>query len=459
MTIGKEWKLILFFTLPIMAGNLLQQLYNIVDGIIVGNFVGEDSFAAVATNMPLVLLYLAMAFGLSVGVSIVVSQYFGAGKNKELPVVIDTALILLGVCGLLLTALGVILSPLILEHILNVPEYILLEAVLYMRIYSLGLFFQFQYNCIAAILRGLGDSKATLYFLLVAAILSALLTFLFVIVFRWGVAGAAISTVLAQGACAAVSYIYLRKRYPAVRNGKHWDKKLAITMTKLGLPIAVQMSIISVGNGAMQRLVNSFGVTTPELIPAYGAATRLDAFVFVPMSGFQAGLASFAGQNIGAGKLDRVRRGFRSSLLMSVSFTLIISIIFNLFAENIVGAFGLSDESLIIGARIVRYFSLVFWLLCCNMMFGGVLQGAGDTVVISIATLTSLTVRVVTGYTAAHLGWMDYSAAWIPIPIGWVFWAIIIYSRYFSGKWKTKAVAGKFSHSKDNVRALSSPDR
>jgi len=169
------------------------------------------------------------------------------------------------------------------------------------------------------------------------------------------------------------------------------------------------------------------------------------------MSGFQAGLASFAGQNIGAGKVDRVRRGFRSSLLMSVTCTIIISIIFNLFAENIVGAFGLSDDSLIIGARIVRYFSMVFWLLCSNMMFSGVLQGAGDTVVISVATLTSLTVRVVIGYTAAHFGWMDYSAAWIPIPIGWVFWSIIIYSRYFSGKWKTKAIAGKLSHTEDSA--------
>ena len=230
MTAGKEWKLILFFTLPIMAGNLLQQLYNVVDGIIVGNFVGEVSFAAVATTMPLVLLYLALAFGLSVGVGVTVSQYFGAGKEKVLPTAIDTALILLGICGLVLTVVGVIISPLFLRYILNVPEHILPEAVVYMRIYSVGLFFQFLYNCIAAILRGLGDSKATLYFLLVAAILSALMTFLFVIVIPWGVAGAAFSTVLAQGACAAVSYIYLRKRHPFIKSSRHWNKKIAFTI-------------------------------------------------------------------------------------------------------------------------------------------------------------------------------------------------------------------------------------
>ena len=449
MTTGREWKLILFFTLPIMAGNLLQQLYNIVDGIIVGNYVGETSFAAVATCQPLALLFLALAFGLSVGVGVTVSQYYGAKKENELPVAIDTALILLSVCGLLLTAAGITLSPLLLKYILYVPDDILPEAILYMRIYSAGLFFQFLYNCIAAILRGFGDSKATLYFLLIAAILSAVLTFLFVLVVKWGVAGAAFSTVLAQGVCALVSYTYLRRRYPYVKGGRHWNGKIAATMTKLGLPIAIQMSLISLGNGAMQRLVNSFGAAVPEVVPAYGAAVRLDALVFVPMSGFQAGLANFTGQNIGAGKLDRVRRGLYASLFMAGTCTLLISIIFNAFAESIVGFFGLSDSSLVIGSQIVRYFSLFFWILSCNMMFSGVLQGAGDTIVISIATLTSLSVRVFTGYMAVHLGILGYSAAWIPIPVGWVCWSIIIYSRYFSGKWKNKAVAGKFSSIKD----------
>jgi putative MATE family efflux protein len=446
MTVGKEWKLILLFTLPIMAGNILQQLYNIIDGIIVGNFVGELSFASVATSGPLVLMYLALAFGLSVGVGITVSQYFGAGKDDELPIAIDTALILLGVCGLIFTGVGMILSPHMLRIILNVPEEIFPEAVTYMRIYSAGLFFQFMYNCIASTLRGIGDSKATLYFLIVSAILNIILTFIFVITIKWGVAGAAFSTVLAQAVCATVSYIYLRKRFPFIKGGKHFDIKLAKTMIKLGLPIAVQMSLISLGNGAMQRLVNSFGVTTPAVVPAYGAAVRLDALVFVPMSGFQAGLASFTGQNIGAGKLERVRTGLRSSLVMAVLCTVFISLCYYIFAETIVGFFGLSNESLVIGTSIVRYFTFFFWILACNMMFSGVLQGAGDTVIITLATLTSLSTRVVLGYLAAHFEILGYSAAWMPVPLGWLFWATIIYSRYFSGKWKNKAVAGRLSH-------------
>jgi len=447
MTIGKEWKHILLFTLPIILGNFLQQLYNVIDGIIVGNFVGESAFAGVTTSGPLVLLYLALAFGLSVGVSTTVSQYFGAGKEKELPIAIDTALLLLGGCGLIFTILGVILSPVLLEHLLSVPGDILPYAVLYMQIYSAGLFFQFIYNSIAAILRGFGDSKAILYFLLVSTILSAALTFVFVLVIRWGVAGAAFSTVLAQGVCAVISYIYLRKRYPYEKDGKHWDGKLALTMTKLGIPIALQMSLISVGNGAMHRLVNSFGVTSPDVVPAYGAAIRLDSIVFVPMSGFQAGLASFTGQNLGAGKLDRVHRGLRYATFMSVACTILISLTYFIFAQQIVALFGLSEGAIAIGVEIVRYFALVFWILCINMMFSGVLQGAGDTFIISMASLTALSIRVTTGYLAAHFGLLGYSAAWLPVPLGWVFWGIIIYIRFFSGKWLSKAVAGKYAES------------
>lgn len=448
MTVGKEWKHILLFTLPIIAGNFLQQLYNVIDGIIVGNFVGEAAFAGVSTSAPLVLLYLALAFGLSVGVGTTVSQYFGAGKKKELPVAIDTALLLLGGCGLIFTILGVALSPLLLRYLLSVPEDILPYAITYMRIYSAGLFFQFIYNCIAATLRGFGDSKATLYFLLVSAILSALLTFVFVLVIRWGVAGAAFSTVLAQGVCALISYIYLRKRYPFVKGGAHWDGKLAITMTKLGTPIALQMSLISIGNGAMHRLVNDFGQTSPDVVPAYGAAIRLDSIMFVPMSGFQAGLASFTGQNLGAGKLDRVHRGLRYAILISVSLTVLISLVYFIFAAPIISLFGLSEGALLIGVDIVRYFALVFWFLCINLMFSGVLQGAGDTFIISIASLTALTIRVSFGYLAAYFGILGYSAAWVPVPIGWVFWAAIIYARFFSKKWLSKAIVGKFAEGK-----------
>jgi len=444
MTSGKEWKLILLFTLPIMAGNLLQQLYNVIDGIIVGNFVSEHAFASVTTGAPLVFLYLSLAIGLSIGVNIVVSQFYGAGKTDKLGVSIDTALTLLGICGIILTTLGVIFSETLLRAFLYVPEAKLPDAARYMQIYSLGLFFTFMYNGIAAILRGLGDSKATLYFLLIATVLSTILTFVFVLAVRWGVAGAAFSTVLAQAVCAIVSYVYLRKRYPYTRSDKHWDRSIAITMAKLGMPIAIQLCIVSVGNGAMQRLVNDFESTIPGVVAAYGAAMRLDLLVFVPIMGFQSGLASFTGQNMGAGKLDRVKRGLRASIAMSMIVTVVLSALLYIFAENVISFFGLADTSLILGTSIIRFMTLFFWMFAAFQTLSGLLQGAGDTILISISTLTALIIRIVIGYLSVHMGWMGPEAAWIAMPIGWVFAIIITFTRYFTGGWKTKAVAGRF---------------
>ena len=448
MTSGKEWIHILLFTLPIMAGNLLQQLYSIIDGAIVGHYVGEHAFAAVATCHSLVFLYLSLAIGLSIGVGIVVAQYFGAGRNNELPIAIDTSLILLSICGLVFTILGVALSEVLLRDLLGVPLSLLPDAVTYMRIYSLGLLFQFVYNGIAATLRGLGDSKATLYFLLITMILNTALTFLFVAVIEWGVAGAAFSTVLAQFVCVAVSYGYLRKRFPYKKAEKHWDGTIAKNMTKLGLPIAIQLGIVSFGSGAMQRLANRFYHTVPGVVAAFGAAIRLDMFIMVPIIGFQSGLASFAGQNIGAGRLDRVRRGLKATLLMSFLTSIVVSLLFNIFAEPAIALFGLTGNALILGAQQVRFVTMFFWIFAVYMAVGGVLQGAGDTVLMSVATLTALAVRILTGYLAVHLGILEHTAAWATIPIEFAVALIITLIRYFTGGWKNKAVAGALQHGK-----------
>jgi len=444
MTTGKEWKLILLFTLPLMAGSFLQQLYSIIDGIIVGRFVSEQAFASVATCHSLVFLYLSLSLGISVGVNIVVSQYFGAGKKDQLGLSISTALLLVGAAGLVLTIAAVIFSELLLVHLLSVPADLLADSLTYMRVYSFGLFFTFMYNGIAAILRGFGDSKATLYFLLIATVLSTVLTFLFVLVIQWGVAGAAFSTVLAQAVCAVISYIYLRKRYRYENNtGKHFDFKIAATMFKLGAPIAIQMGIVSIGHGTMQRLVNAFELTIPGVVAAYGAAIRVDMLVLVPVMAFQSGLASFAGQNIGAGNLERAKRGLYSTLIMSLIVTVTVSILLYIFANNVVGLFGLTGSSLTLGYSIIRFMVFFFWIFALYMVAHGLLQGAGDTVVISIATLTALAIRVAGGYIAVHFGWLGPEAAWVTMPIGWVFGLIITYIRYFSGAWKTKAVAGR----------------
>ena len=442
MTTGKEWVRILLFTLPIMAGNLLQQLYNTVDGIIVGQFVSETAFSGVATCQPLAYFFLAFATGLSVGVGIVVAQYFGAGKHDRLPVAIDTALLLLGSLGLLLTVVSFIIAPFVLKNVLNVPDGILQYSISYFRIYALGLFFQFIYNSIAAMLRGLGDSKAILLFLVVATVLNTVLDLLFVVTFKWSVAGAAIATVIAQVACASVSYIYLRNKFPYMKAGEHWNGGISVMMVKLGLPIAVQQSVVSVGHGSMQRLVNGFSIEAPGIVAAYGAGTRLNNFVYVPIMGFQSGLASFTGQNMGAGNLDRVRRGFRKTIMMSLTVTVLMSILLYVFAASVVSLFGLTGNALSVGVEQIRFLTLCIWMFCCYMTLGGVLQGSGDTVLQSITTLSALAMQITAAYTLVHFGVLGYNAAWVSTPIGWTLAITITYTRYFTGGWKKKAIAG-----------------
>jgi putative MATE family efflux protein len=437
MTAGREWKLILFFTLPIMAGSFLQQLYNTVDGIVVGHFIGEDAFAGVGTCAPLTFLFLALAMGLSVGAGVIVSQYYGARRYQDLSAAIDTSIILMGAVGLVLTAVGYILTPFLLKSVLATPDRIMPYAVLYFRIYCFGLFFQFIYNGTAYALRGMGDSKATLYFLIISTVLNGLLAVLFVIVFHWGVAGTAIATVIAQVVCAVVSYIYLKKRYKFENSGRHFDFKMCRHILRMGIPSAIQQTIVSLGNTALQRLVNGFGETC---IAAYAAGNRINMLMFVPIVGFQNGLASFTGQNIGAGKLDRVKKGFRVTLLMAMGVSVAVCAVVYIFAPAVVTMFGLQQDSLALGVEQVRFFTLVFCAFTYYMILGGVLQGSGDVVVQSIATLSALLIRVVSAYVFVHIGLLGYNAAWVTNPIGWVAAILITTIRYLSGRWKEKAV-------------------
>ena len=438
MTVGREWKLILLFTLPIMAGSFLQQLYNTVDGIVVGNFVGDDAFAGVGTCAPLVFLFLAFAMGLGVGAGVTVSQYYGARKMKELAASIDTALILMGIFGVCFAVIGFVTTPFLLRVLLNTPASILPYSIVYFRIYCIGLVFQFIYNGIAFVLRGMGDSKATLYFLLISTVLNGVLSVLFVIGFGWGVAGTGIATVIAQIVCAGVSYFYLRRRFRFEAGSKHFDGAICRHILRLGIPSAIQQTILSLGGSAMQRLVNGFGESA---ISAYTASLRITMLMSVPIFGFQAGLASFTGQNIGAGRSDRVRNGLRVTLIMALSVSVLASLATYIFAPDFIKMFALDGEALALGVRQMRFFALVFCGFTSYCIVGGVLQGSGDVVVQTFATMSALIIRVALGYIGVAVGFFGYNAAWVTNPIGWVAAMAIIFTRYFTGKWKTKAIA------------------
>lgn len=437
MTEGREWKLILLFTLPIIAGSILQQLYNTVDGIVVGQYVGQDAFAGVGTCGALGFIFLSVAMGLGTGISVIISQYFGARRYKDLSAAIDTALMLMGGVGLVFSIAGFFLTPFLVITVLNTPANIAPYAILYFRIYALGLFFQFVYNGIASILRGLGDSKASLYFLLISSVLNGGLAVLFVIAFHWGVAGTGVATVIAQVVCAGISYLYLKKHFSFESDGRHFNGQALRHILRIGIPSAAQATIISFGGTAMQRLVNGFGEAS---IAGYTAGNRINMLMFVPIFSFQAGLATFTGQNIGAGRLDRVKRGLRATVAIAIGLSVVVCVAMYIFAPSFMHMFGLSDIALLRGVEMLRFYSFVFCIFSFQMVINGVLQGAGDIVIQSVATFLALGIKVSLGYLGVYFGILGYQAAWVTDPIGMSIATIIIVARYASGKWKTKAV-------------------
>ena len=438
MTEGKEWKLILLFTLPLMAGNLLQQLYNTVDGIIVGNFVGEAALSAVGTCSPLTLLFIAIAMGMSTGASIVVSQFYGAGAMEEMRRGVATAMLMLMGMGVVFTILAFAGAGWLLDGVLGVQDYLLADAVTYFRIYALGLFFQFVYNIAAAVLRSLGNSRATLYVLLLSSVCNVILDLVAVLVFHWGVMGVAVATVISQVISAVVSLAYLFRSHSVVRFRKgefQFHGETAGLILKMGIPSTIQQCVVSFNHMAIQRVVNAFDITA-----GYTAAMRIENFIYIPSQSFFLGMATFTGQNLGAKRLDRVRRGLHGTLIMGTITVVIISSLVMLLAPQLIGLFGVVGDSKAVGVTYLHYVALGFIMFCWYFCFNGVLQGSGDVIFTLFNTVSSLVIRTVVTYILAFLTPVGYVAIWWSLLVSWVYNVALAYLRYRFGPWKRKGV-------------------
>ena len=449
MTEGKEWKQIFLFALPLMVGNLLQQLYNTVDGVIVGNYVSADALASVGTCAPMTMLFIAIAIGLSAGCAIVVSQYFGAKNLDELRRAVSTSIILLVAIGVVLSVVGVIAARPILVYVLNVDDYYLEAAVTYFSIYAIGLVFQFAYNIFAAVLRSLGDSNATLYFLLVSSVTNVVLDLIFIRVFEWGVAGAAIATVISQALSAVVCVVYMFKKHPVLRSEKgqfrFYSDKFRLAL-RLGIPTMFSQCVVSFGHIAIQRLINTMELTQPGFMAGCTAATRIENFILIPVFAFNMAMATFTGQNIGAGRLDRVKRGLWRAELMGCICCITIGMTAFFLAPQLVHLFGLDvSTGLAYGVEYVRFIAPLFTIFCFYLLLGGLIQGAGDVLWSTTATISSLVFRTIIAYVLAYLTPVGYSAAWVSVPLGWTWALLILVFRYRSGRWTTKAIANKAS--------------
>ena len=438
MTTGKEWKLILSFTLPLIGGNLLQQIYSLADSLIVGNFAGQTALASVGTSFPITFLLLALATGLTNGVGVMASQFYGAKNANAFRKNLSTACFTLLSAGILITILGILTSRPLLAGLLQADASILDDALLYLRIYCVGLVFQFAYNTFAAILRSIGDSRSTMYFLLIATVVNIVLDLIFVQF--WQVAGVAWATVIAQAVSAITAGIYLFRRVELAKfqRGQFRFHKEMFTMSlRLGVPTSIQQCSVGLGMVLMQRLINSFGVDT---ISAITAAMKLESFAMVPIMMFYMGLSNFTGQNMGAGKLDRIKRGYHQTMVMAMITCAGIILLLIFAGPYAIGLFHMNEAATAIGSEYLRTLAWFFLIFCVMYITNGVLQGSGDVAYPTAGSMTSLIVRVIVANIMATFPAIGYRSIFYSIPIGWVCGNAIVFIRYLTGKWKTKGV-------------------
>lgn len=444
MTQGAEWKHLLLFALPLMGGQALQQLYNTVDGIIVGNFVGDIALGAVGVCGPVTMLFTSIAIGMCTGVSVVVSQYFGAGKHGEMRRAASTSLILLLAMGAVFSVVGALFGRALLSGLLGVGEWYINDASLYFSIYAVGLVFQFAYNAFAALLRAVGDSKATLYFLLISSVTNLVLDLLFVIVFRWGVAGAAIATVISQSVSAVVAGVYMVRRHQVFRFAKsefRWHPASAKLVIRLAAPSTLQQVVMSCGYLALQRVVNHFGAIYEGLMSGATAGQRVESFVMIPVFAFGTAMSTFTGQNVGAGNLERVKKGRRVCLLMGVSASFAIAVLVLLLRVPLISLFGVSAEGLKYGVQYLNILCPLLFVFGMYIINNGILQGSGDVAYTAFILMTSFALRIILAYTLAYNTGLEYAAVWISQPIGWLCNMSLSWGRYFAGTWKKKCIA------------------
>ena len=445
LTQGKPLPLLFFFSLPMVAGNLFQQLYNMVDTAVVGKFVGEDAVAAVGSSFPIVFLSVAVASGLSMGCNVVVSQLFGAKRIHEMKSTVSTALISLGVLGLIIMLLGTLLAGPLLE-LLGTDADIMADSRTYLQIYFGGALFLFVYNTLNGIYNALGDSRTTLIFLMISSLTNIVLDLLFVIQFHMGVAGVAWATLIAQGLCAVASLVVLLRRMRKMENEpeKVGVKVPLFHMTavkriaQIGLPSMFQQSMVSLSMMLMQGLVNSYGKV---LVAGYTAATKIDTLAMLPNMNFSNAMSSYTAQNIGAGRYDRVKEGLKACLLMVVIFSLLITLIIFLFGNQLLSLFldpGDTSGAMSYGLSYMHTVSLFYILMGLLFVPNGMLRGARDMGAFTISSMANLFSRVAIAYLLAHF--MDESAIWWSIPAGWAIGAVVALLRIRSGKWKKASV-------------------
>lgn len=444
MTVGKPMSNLVRFAVPLLIGNIAQQLYSTVDSIIVGKYVGDGALAAIGASGPLINLLLVLFMGVSVGAGIMVAQYFGARDKENLSDSIGTAITATIVTSVFITVVGLLITDGAMT-LLKTPEDIFDMTCAYLKICFIGMLGCAFYNILAGILRGLGDSVTPLIFLLVACGLNIVLDIWFVAGFDMGVAGAAWATIISQAISAVLSLIRLLTMRDVVRLTLHglWPKRsLLMQLIRLGLPSGITQAIFSLAMIIVQSLTNSFG---SEIIAVNTVVMRVDGFAMMPNFTFGTAITTFAGQNIGAGKLDRVEKGTKACLKLGLSVSVIMVSAILIFGKYLMVLFTDTPSVIETGVLALRILAVGYVAMAVTQILSGVMRGAGDTMTpMWISMITTVLIRVPIAYL---LNWIlgTYHCLFISLLTSWVLGAVITSVAYRTGKWKKKSLLGSES--------------
>lgn len=437
MTEGVIWKEILLFSIPLLLGNLFQQLYNAVDSVVVGNYIGAQALAAVGSSAPVINLLVSFFMGLAVGAGVIISRYFGARKKEELHIAAHTSLALTFAAGLVMTLIGVLISPYVLQWV-GTPSDVMDSSVLYLRIYFLGILSVMVYNMGSGILRAVGDSRNPLYFLIVSSVTNIILDMLFVIVFHMGIAGVGWATLIAQTISAVLTMLLLmrtKEEYQVKLKHIRFHKHMLYEIVRLGLPSGLQNAIVSFSNVIVQSNINAFGSLA---MAGCGSYTKIDGFAILPVMSYSMALTTFTGQNMGAKKYDRVKQGAKTGILMSVITIVCISALLLILGPNVLAIFSSDPTVINYGLYMMHVLAPGYIFLAISHAFNGIIRGAGITTVPMIV--------MVTCWCGLRMAWIltsvplfhDIGVVFMGWPLTWIASALWLFLYYRKGNWMTR---------------------
>ena len=436
LTEGKVWKVIVRFALPLLVGNLLQQFYNITDSIIVGQFLGKEALAAVSASFFIYYFIISLVIGVGSGTTVVISQLFGAKQYQKVQLAFSSFFIFMLVGGIILSIAGIIFAEPVFR-LTNTPEEVIPQAVAYFRIYIGGTFLFVTFNSIISILRGVGESVRPMLFILITTVLNIAFDLLFILVFKWGIEGAARATVVSQGIGMCIALAYVNNTHPLLSIKKQdmlFDWKLFKESLKIGLPTSVQQCAIALGLIALLGIVNSFGTNT---LTAYGAAGKIDTIITQAVLTLSGALAAFCGQNIGAGRLDRVKKGVQFTMYTNVALGLLTFAAVYLFGNEMMRIFTKDIDVVAIGQEYLLIIGGFFIVHGALNVYNGALRGAGDTLFPMITSLICLwLIRIPLAYYLSS--WLGRNGIWWAIGISITIGLIVTFVYYKIGFWKRR---------------------